>query len=344
MRAVARRPSVRYAPVARAAYKVAKAGYSAYKSYKKRKVYQKSGSTQTDSSPIYGTAFTSKITYSKRRPNKKRARRGRASFKSFISNSLKLQNAQNAVRAGYFTAGNAIETQAWFSLDFLNVEALREFSIGQLPSGTTATQWRDFTLYLKSFSLKTMIQNTGTSNVSMDIYWVIPKRDITMVEMGSPTGHNGNVLSSWFVTNTSSAGLPTIPPDMNADPAGDDIPSAVDLGFNPFMYQNFCRLFTIVKIRTVVLGAGQTFEDRSKIGSRRVNMAKLGGVAATANSNLQPLWYNKGYAKSMLVRIRGFPDADHQSSATSVAVAWEETATSKVMQTRPGTTATLGDA
>ena len=75
-------------------------------------------------------------------------------------------------------------------------------------------------------------------------------------------------------------------------------------------------------------------------------MARFKAVAAPNNTD-QDIgnWYIKGVSKIICCRLRGWADTSgNPSPVCQLSNLWEETATSKVIQTRPSSTAFLGAA
>lgn len=334
----------RYAPLARAAGNLVSRAYKSYTGRNKSGSKRKSGSNGDDIAPLYGSTFTSKIQYRSRRPNKRRARRAKRSFRTFMKNSMKLQNAQNALSQGAFNIPTAADNQTFWSLDILNAGVVESMIRGQLPSAPNFTSLRDFNLHLKSFSLRYYLQNTGLGPMTLDIYHVQPRRNITFEELASGPGlptvpTNGNVLAGWFNSVNQSATKDNLPDSI------DGIPGFNTLGFSPFLHSNFCRMFKIGKIRTVVLPPGGTFEERDTVRMKQLNIAKL-GLFNTQQFNvdhptLSPRvnFLFRGLSRCILFRQRGMPSNTLNAGPTQIACAWEESMTSKVIQTKPGSSA-----
>lgn len=321
--------------------------YSAGQSWLKRRrsasTPKKSSKGKDDSTPLYGTSFTSKVGYRARRPNRRRARAARVSFGKFINNSMKLQNAQNSVNTGAYGMSNVAGQQAWYSLDLCNVNELWHLIKSQLPAGQGATS-RDFQLMLKTFQLRFFLQNVSTNNAMVDIYHLVPRRDVSQAEFTSagltlPDPSNGNVFSSWFNARTDITNVAAS--DQLQDTEGDPVPNNLIDGYTPFMYTNLCRMYKITKIRNLVLGAGQTYTERDTVLNRRINMASLGG--STTSSTFTPeKWYMKGISRITLFRVRGFPTDPSGSPVAHIDLGWEVNTTCKVVQTRLSSSATIG--
>lgn len=323
----------------RAAYQVGRAVGKAYQGYKKG--YQRNSTNtkgQDDQKPLYGATFTSKVSYKKKNIPKKYVKAQKRQFRTFINNSMKLQNASNYVGSNDFFTNSAVNKQQWYSLDLLNIGTIQQYIDDQFPSGSTATSLRDFQLWLKTFSMRFYITNSGAATAIVDMYYVIPKRDIGYTEVGSPTlPTNGNVMVSGVLALAST--------DTGADPFPVARPDRTDLGWSPFMYSNFCRQYTIKRIRTVVLPIGATFEERDTIMNRKLNLAMLGGqLPGIAGSGLPSKFYNRNLSKMILFRFRGMPDSANGAAATGLHIAWEETACCKIVQTRPGNSTLVGSA
>lgn len=327
--------------------------------YSQSESRSRSRSANMDATPLYGGTFTSKVAYRRHRAPKRVRIKARKRARRFLNQSLKLQNAQNSLRTGMFasTTPGTNNTQSWASLDLLDVEALREFSIGQLPlfklnpvtgtidsGGPNASQWRDFELYIKTFNLNFYLHNTTNGDVSIDLYVITPKRDISYLEMYEPGVPNGNTFANWLNNNLAVGTGKTS--DMLPDPHGEGVPTTSSLGFNLFMYQNFTKLFTVEKIRTLQMSAGDKFQDKYRVKNVHVNMARMGGVRAVNNPNIeqQGNWYIKGVSKIIAWRFRGWPDATPVIPTVTLSTYWEETCTAKVIQTRPSSSAFLGAA
>ncbi|QCX35038.1 capsid protein [Blackfly DNA Virus 9] len=344
-----RRSVTRYAPYARAAGKLVSKAYRAYKGSKGSTRKTPKGSD--DYAPLYGSTFTSRVAYRSRRPNKKRLRFAKKSFRQHVNNAMKLQNAQNTLSQNTFTSTAATDNQQWFSLDMLNGFALSELIDGQVPTsvtGTPFTDLRDFQLMLKTFSLKYYITNISGVSVSLDIYHVRPRRNVTYQEMVNPAlPTNGNVLSTNFVANTTA--IPTHN-DQLTNVVGDAIAGANVLGYTPFQYSNFCRVWKITKMRTVVLAPGATFEARDTVLNRMLNIARMGLFNTQEYASSFPTatprvnFYIRGISRTLLFRQRGMPDSTSASPASGLRISWEETSTSKVMQTRPGSSTIMPSA
>lgn len=322
-----RRSVSKYAPMVRAGASLVRAGVKAYKKHK-----SSASKGRDDQQPLYGTTFTSKVAYRAKRPNKRRKRFAKKSFKGFIQNSMKLQNAQNNVSHNFFQITTLAGAQQWGSVDLLNASAIFNMVSGQLPAITTSSNLRDFQLALKTFSLRWYLVNTGTSPVYVDIYHVVPRRDVSYPELGSPSvPTNGNVLAVSF--NTGFGSSDTLP-DTKADPQM----SSNTLGATPFLYSNFCRVFKITKMRTVKMSSGDTYEERDTVLNRMLNLAKL-GVVGNAGVGPTNQWYIRGLSKCLLFRVRGMPTAVSEAPVSAVTIGWEEMGTSKVIQTKPGSSA-----
>lgn len=361
-RAIVRRPTtvglrpgsmVNTRNLVRAGVGAARFGLSAYRQYRQQnQSSQRRSGGNIESAPLYGSTFTSKVGYKSRRPNRRRLRRAKRSFRTFLKNSMVLQNPQNGQSSGQFNvvttpAGSPPIYQQWASLDVLSAAAVYQMIRGQLPGGTTRTGLRDFELNLKTFNMRYYLVNTGSSPLMVDIYYVHPRRSILGKEvnatLSAPT--NGNVLAAWFKTNYSNA-VPANS-DLQPDPGADPLPDWSQTATTPFMYENFCRSFKIDRIRNLVLPPGGTFEARESIRMRRLNLARLGELLSTPEFNLlNPTgnndtgnFYLKGMSRSILIGFRGFPDNTLLAQPGQLAFRWEETSTSKVMQTRPGSNA-----
>lgn len=328
-----RRPRAnKYARFAVAAGNVAKGFKRQWKTANKK---YESG---VDTKPLYGTAFTSKITYKKRRVNPRKLRTARRKTNAFVAQSMKLQNAQNNLNNGTFLGANSVNLQAWSSYDIANCSLLEDLTSSQLPTGAGRGAIRDFQLWLQHLRLRTTIQNYGTTNCLMDVYYLVPRIDIPYTEMQSPTTTNGNAFANWFVTNTAvGAGQ-----DQLGDTAGDVPVANTVLGYTPFMYQNLTRLFKILRVRTVELGPGQTFVDTDGVHMKKVNPTRFMNTPTTTLG--LKTWYLKGISKIVLIGFRGFSNGTQNSPIVNLSYSWEEQSTSKVMQTRASSTVQTIDA
>lgn len=327
----------RYAPVARAGMSLVR---KAYGTWKQRTQQRTTGNRQKgtdDAQPLYGTTFTSKVSYRAKRPRRRRVSRAKRSFGGFLRNAMKLQNAQNALSANAFISGAANAQQSWSSVDVLNASAVFNIVLSQLPSGVPlASAMRDFTLYLKTFTLRWYMTNTGANPLFVDLYHVIPRRDITYGDVNSPvTPTNGNVLANLFTGNYALDALP--------DTHGDAQPTAFSIGAGPFQSTNFTRMFKIVKVRALKMAPGETFEERDTVLNRRINLASFGAVIGGGTSSPSNIWYKRGMSKCVLYRVRGAPGLNSGSISTALpcqlSCSWEETSVSKVMQTKPSSSA-----
>jgi len=329
----------KYAPYVRTAARLGKAAYNMYSKYKGSSSNGRSTARGTDeSAPLYGTAFTSKVGYRSRRPNKKRARFAKKSFKTFMKNSMKLQNPQNSQGQGFLQYGTVVnDTQLWGSVDILNALALNNLVLTQLPSSVllppaSATQLRDFRLMLKSFSLKLYFTNTNSNNVYLDLYYILPRRNVTAADIGKTTASAGNALAAHF-TNQFTNGVTT---DLLPDTHGTGLPDAAFLGSTPFQYTNFCRIYKITRVRNLVIPPGGTFVERATVLNREINLARLGTISPATSGGPAQLqaFHLQGLTRSILWKIRGMPTATNAAGGSSISVSWEENATSKVVQTR----------
>lgn len=325
------RPSsmARYAPYVRAAGAIVRRGFRTYRNQASQSAPSKSrGVEQT---PLYGTAFTSKVAYKRKRVSRKSRQFGQKKFNRFIHQSLKLQQSQNRLTTNSFSANSSLNLQSWFSLDVLNSYALRQLVLSSV-GGVNVSLLRDVRLFLRTFSLRYYVTNTGTVPAMVDIYYVHPRRDKTFADMRDPSvPTNGNVLAAWFTANTLASA------DMNQDENTDVVPNNSQLGFSPFLYQNFCRLFCIDRIREVKLSGGETFTAREVVTSKTINGAEL-GLSDPAGITTNSMFYNAGYSRVVLFRVRGFPNATDSAAATTMRISWEETSDHKVMETRKSTT------
>lgn len=294
-----------------------------------------------DATPLYGTTYTSKISYRKKRVSRKRARAGRKKTGKFLYQSMKLQNAQNAIFNNAFQGATVTNQQAWVSLDLCSTIDLYQLFRTQFGPGVGEANFRDFRMALQSFNLKYYITNTTSTPVELDIYHITPRRDMTTAEMlVSPTGpSNGNLFANWM--NTAYAR------DSIGTPDGEPLPTVTSLGWTPFMYRNLCRMFSINKVRSIKMGPFETFTARDRIKSRMLNAAQIGiTTPKTGNPAITDVnkLYLKGVSRIVMIKIRGFPIDSAASPPSTLDFAWETTSTSKVVLTRPGSDALIGDA
>lgn len=310
---------------------------------KRRRSESRATNSKDDKSPLYGTTFTSKIAYKSKRTPTKRVKFGKKKAQKWLYQASKMQNSQNTVTNNTFTLSNLSSQQAWWSLDLCNAGEIFNLIATQLPLVSTVQAYRDYNLWLKDFNLKYYLTNTGTANVELEIYHIVPRRDVNYADLTSatPMTSNGNILANYF---NNRYPLDTLP-----DAQGDVVPTTFSLGITPFQYRNFCRLFKIVKIRVLKMGVGETFVERDKTGSFNLNLARLGIMPPQNNATTPAIgsltkWYLKGISRMILFKIRGFPTAASSSPAGQISLAWEVTTNSKVIQTKPGTDAFTGQA
>lgn len=290
---------------------------------------------------IFGATYTARNAYRKKRVPRRVARRAKRSFKSHVRNAMRLQRPQFTTQHSRFNGSSGLNNQGWFSLDMLNGGVLRRIVESQLPTGSGPVALRDLELWVQSFSLRYYITNTGTTPLFLDIYKVYPRRTHTAAELDVTTSpSNGNTLASWLITHfTGNVGH-----DLAADPKGDPVPDWAQLGANPFQWENFCREFKIASVRTNLVNPSATIEQRMSCKPFKLNLARLGeigpdnsaGTGSNANINN---WYFPRISSTLLFRIRGTADGTNESLAASCGVAWEECATTKVLQTKSSSNA-----
>lgn len=326
-----------------AAYRGFKGRGSVKKSVSHKKKYHGSSKMQAGNNAMYGSSFTAKTSYKYRAPSRFRKRVSKKKTNAWIWQAMKLQNAQNNQGSNTFTTAAAANSQNWFSYDLLNGWTMRGLVNTQLPGGSNAAAARDFNLWIKTFRSRTVMTNTNTSGVGalIDLYYVVPRRDIPVAELGTAvplTGPNGNVLAQYMLTQAVTAPGTS---DLLGDQAGDPTANATQIGFTAFMYQNFTRLFKVLKVKTIKLPAGDQYIDTNEVKFKHLNCAKI--VPPIAHDPLNrgdfDNWYVRGTSMIVLGRIRGMPTSTQASGGTSIAFTWEEQCTSKVLQTRASSSA-----
>lgn len=284
--------------------------------------------------PLYGATFTSSNTYTRRAAPRAVKRRAKRSFRSHVKNAMKLQNAQNKLGANTFLIASLAEQQAWGSFDILNGNTLLDIFRGQLPNNAPSVRLRDFKLFLKSFHLRMSITNTGSSTVLMDFYQVEPRFDIDRIDLAQPAyPTNGNTLAKWFYDHTQANTFS----DVLSDTQGGVVPDSRAVAYTPFMFQNFCKMFRVTKIRQFQIPIGNTIVDNFKVGAVNLNPTRF--ITAAENTNV-PTYpdkhYLKGISSAILVRFRGQSSASVGNLASQLRFSWEEQMCSKVFMTRPG--------
>lgn len=256
----------------------------------------------------------------------------------------KLQSAQNSLNSNVFRVYVGANGQDWFSFDILNTQALEAMVDNQFNAGTQNRNIRDFRMLMKGFKLKVTIANqidaNQTSPAILDMYFLVPRFDIDWDEFSRYVGNNGNILARYFKEGASGV-LPT--GELQPNFQGDSIPDFGKIGFTPFMYQAFCRMFKVVKIKTIKLPIGETYISDFSVRSKYINPSRF--LTKLAPSGAQQArrskMYLKGISSTVLCRVRGTPGFQEEpgtsiSRPVNLSVVWEEQCTCKVMQTRPG--------
>ncbi|AXF50875.1 putative capsid protein [Stipagrostis associaed virus] len=315
-----------------------------YKSFGRRGKGSSMGKSNSkmDSAPLYGTTYTSKVSYRKRGVSRSRSKFGKRKFGKFLHQSMKLQNAQNTLAGNAFGLTTTAGSQAWSSLDLCNGVELYQILRTQLPPSASTATMRDFTMALKNFNLKWYITNVGTTNVEVEIYHIMPRRDVTCKEMSiaTPSPSNGNIFANYVDSQ--------YPSDALGDPDGDAVPTINSLGWTPFLNRNLMRQFIVKKVRTVKMAPADTYMERDSVGQKMLNASRLGleifSNGATTSYNDVQKWYLKGLSQIIFIKLRGFPNTTSGSPVSSINIAWEVTTTSKVIQTRTGSDALIGNA
>lgn len=290
----------------------------------KRKGRSSRGST--GKTALYGSTFTSKVAYRKKGPNKSRVRAGKSKSRKFLWQSMKLQQPQNSIGSNFFTISSTAGLQGMGSIDILNGQDVENLVLGQLPASPTRLQLRDFELYMKQYRFRTTLINNSTNPAIIDIYDIVPRRDVPYTDMYSPTTNNGNILSSWIATNTTSGA------DIGSDTKGDAVPGWNSVGFTPFQYPNFCRQFKILKVRTTVLQADDHYVDTDTVGMRSMNLEKWMNPT-TVTAGLKN-WYLAGTSRQRLFMVRGLSDGSSLAPAVGITVQWECQCVTKVIQVK----------
>lgn len=294
---------------------------------------------QVDTQPMFGTTFTARTTYRRKRAPKRVRRRAARSFRTFMKNTLRIQNAQNSLNSNSFDAISEPGQNQWFSFDLCNTNALKALFANQQTSATPGNfALRDMRLGLKTFRLTVHIGNTATGTTGpqpllMDMYTIVPRRDIDYDEFSNFNGTNGNVLSAYFksgaqpvaTTNGGELGAPI--------QTGDTAPSWRTLGFTPFMYPAFCRMFKVINIKSVKLPIGETYVSHFKVANKTLNptrfLTKEAPASGPANESLSKI-YLAGTSMSILCCIRGNPTSTSIAASTGINIRWEEQSTCKV--------------
>lgn len=294
---------------------------------------------EVDTKPMFGTTFTARNTYRRRRAPRRVRKRAARSFRTFMRNTLRIQNAQNSLNSNNFTAVADLNSNQWFSFDLCNTNALKALLANQQTSATPGNfALRDMRLALKNFRLTIHIGNTfpgnnGPQPLLMDMYTIIPRRDIDFEEFRNFNGLNGNVMANYFKSGASPVAT-TNGGELGAPiQSGDTAPSWRSLGFTPFMYPAFCRMFKVINIKSVKLPIGETYVSHFKVGGRTINptrfLTKEAPPLAPLNDSLSKM-YLAGTSMSVLCCIRGNPTGTDIAASTGINLRWEEQSTCKV--------------
>lgn len=292
---------------------------------------------QVDTAPLYGATYTAKTTYRRRRAPKRVKRRARRSFKTFMKNTMRLQNPANSLNSGSFAVTSTADQQNWFSFDLCNTNALRALVANQQAAANPGNAaLRDMRLALKTFRLTVTIANSGTNTnpVLMDLYTIVPRRDIDFDEFSDVNGLNGNVLAQYFKNGALPVATDNGGELQAPEQAGDVTPTFRVVGFTPFMYPAFCRMFKIVNIKTVKLPIGESYISHYKVSNKMLNptrfLTKEASLPAPAKDPLSKI-YLAGTSMSILACFRGLPTASNGSGESAMRVRWEEQSTTKYL-------------
>lgn len=291
--------------------------------FKKRR---RSSSAVTGSSRntgvLYGGTFTSKSTYRPKRVSRRKVRSIKRATQRWRTQAAKVQDCQLLNGSGTINTSTFLGRQDYWSLDFLNGNDLRQIFSSQI-SGTNLQQQRDLRLYIKSFRINFNIVNTGASQIILDIFKVVPRKDIADSEITLSTGYSiSNAIKGY---NGYYNGTTTVPgTDAVVDPHGDTAFVMTDPGVTPFQSSRFTRFFKIVYCRRVDLPAGQSFTMTMSLYSPR----ELTG------ERMQNLSYIKGLSQSILVRQVGMPDGTNGYPIATTFCNWDLSSTTKVLVTK----------
>lgn len=357
-RQVARRRSgnVRYHPFSRGlvrhgAYTAVRAAGRLISSYTRSRNGGQSRSsgnsrTRADTGALYGSTFTAKTTYRRRSAPRRVRRRATREFRKHVYLTSKLQSAQNSLNSNLFKLGVGANGQDFYSFDVLNTRALFELVRNQFPPGTNSAALRDYRLFLKGFKLKVTIANDfntdGTAPAIIDMYHIEPRFDIDYDEFSRFDQGNGNTLSRYFKEGArplQADGTGELQPNSQLD----SVPDWGKIGFTPFMYQAFCRMFKVNKIKTIKLPIGETYISNFSVTNKYLNPSRFitksqpGSVSQFVLSKM----YLKGVSSSVMIRLRGTPGFQPSPGTTiarslNLTLVWEEQSTNKVIQIKAG--------
>lgn len=293
---------------------------------------------EVDTKPLYGTTFTARTTYRRKRAPKRVRRRAARSFRTFMKNTLRIQNAQNSLNSGAFRALSTTDENQWLSFDLCNANALKALFANQQTSATPGNYiLRDMRLGLKTFRLTVTLVNTANSlspqPLMLDLYTIVPRRDVDFDEFSNFNSLNGNVLANYFKSGAEP--VATVNGGELGAPiqTGDTAPTWRTLGFTPFMYPAFCRMFKVINIKTVKLPVGESYVSHFKVSNKTLNptrfLTKEAPNPAPANESLSKM-YLAGTSMSVLCCFRGNPTETNTAASAGLTIRWEEQSTCKV--------------
>lgn len=302
---------------------IGREGIKAYGTYRKYVPKSRVEAGPVSQGAVLTSIYNSKRVFSKKKTPRRTVKRAKRKQNLWLQQWSKLQNPQQALGSGgtLNTTDGVNLLQAWTSFDMANVSDIDEIFSSQLPTTVSPAAARDYRMALRRFNLNVQIVNTGTNAVELEIYTVVPRKDIASTEIGAGTG--GNAVSSWLQTIAGTFGIggsDVIPAPGN--------PTAIfdtnSPGFTPFMNTRFCRAFKILDVRRIQLSAGQIHSSSIKLKRPRF-------LAQEAFMNLS---YKAGLTTTMLVRQRGINAGavGVPYPATKVNFDWQLTSNSKITQ------------
>lgn len=268
-----------------------------------------------DKAALHSTS-NERVTYSKRRTNKKKARRARKKINRFKWQLSTTQPGLQAVQ--HFNTESTppnIGDQNVIGIDFMSGTAVRNYITDQADPATSKDM-RDFEIYIKSASMDVQLVNqSGTESIMCYVYVIAPRRDVASADS---SGNVTDDFKAWQGFN----GVPGT--DSRADPDGDTVPQANYVGVQPFINQRFTRTFMIRKIRKIYIPAGgyvalnMTLDKPVWVNGDRANTAV----------------YLRGISKHYMIRHFGLTNTGPTHPQTKLNITYQLNVTNKVTRIR----------
>lgn len=260
--------------------------------------------------------FDTKLLY--RRPKQsKRKRRKQNAFAQKVQKVISQQDSHctwvvNQCQATTATAGNqGISDVSLFGVDgasFTSNGDVQAIYASFLGAGSNASPIAQGSrLSFQSAQMDVFILNNGASTTVVDVYCLVPKRDINY---SSSNGQNAQQLLGSLLNLNQTAGNPV---------TGTVLPGFTTPGVGPFESTEFCREFTVLEKRRFILTTGQVGTMEMKVYPKKHKPMSYQQFQTqiTASNTAQTPLYKKGWSKIYLFTYYALGNDGSVNAATT---------------------------